>query len=336
MTPTSSALGDRRVPFAPASDRAFIEFFVGHHEMAVHMAEHEVMHGENAEIQAMAQHMIDAQSAEIDSMKAIEAQLSDPKVTATPDDPHEAADMDHMTMLQGAELDAMFLTEMIAHHASALPVAHRSLATLRNAELKSLARGMVSMQATEIGELQAWRERLGVKGAGEDLAQGQADRADMGMTGDRRIPLTPANDADFIAFFLPHHQMAVQMAQMQMMHGASAEIRSMAERMRDAQTAEIQQMRALSKSADTAPPQDDHMHGEMKMMMQMRGSELDHMFVSEMVQHHAAGIPTAHRAKPHVQNAELRAMADNIFESQSREVGEMQHMLDMASGQAAH
>ncbi|HKP64207.1 MAG TPA: DUF305 domain-containing protein, partial [Polyangiales bacterium] len=229
------------------------------------------------------------------------------------------------------DLDAMFVTEMIAHHASALPVAHRSVATLRNAELRALATGMVSMQAAEIGELQTWRDQLALSGAGEDRAPAAEHRADMGMTGDRRIPLTPANDTEFIDFFLPHHEMAVQMAEMQMAHGESPEVRAMAQAMRDAQTAEIARMRALRGTEPTAPPNDAHMHGEMQMMMHVQGGELDHMFMTEMVQHHAAGIPTAHRAKPHVENPDLRAMADSIFQTQSREIGEMQNMLEMTT-----
>ncbi|HKP64193.1 MAG TPA: DUF305 domain-containing protein [Polyangiales bacterium] len=51
------------------------------------------------------------------------------------------------------------------------------------------------------------------------------------------------------------------------------------------------------------------MDREMQSMMQMHGPELDQMFMHEMTQHHAAGIPTAHRAKLHVQHPELRAMA---------------------------
>jgi uncharacterized protein (DUF305 family) len=237
--------------------------------------------------------------------------------------------MDHMSSVTGSELDGMFLTEMIGHHASGLPVAHRSLGNLGRDDLRTLAKNMQRMQALEIGEMQGLREKLSVTGAGEDLTPAEAKRADMGFMGDMRIPLTPANDVEFIDFFVPHHQMA----ELVIARGQDADVRAMAETMRAAQRMEIEQMRAIRESssgdADSpAPPEDDHMHADMAMMMSLGGSAVDVMFLSEMAQHHAAGIPTAHRAKPHVQNVELRSMSDSIFESQSREVGEMQQMLD--------
>lgn len=328
-----SVVGDRRIPYTPANDRAFIEFFVEHHEMAVMMAEHELMHGENAELKALAQEIVGMQSAEIEKMQAIASELSEPAPPSIPADPHSDADMERMSSLRGSALDAMFLTDMIGHHAAGLPVAHRSIATLQNEELRTLAEEMTKAQAMEIGEMQAWREQLAIQGAGEDFAPAELERADMGLRGDRRIPLTPANDIEFIDFFVPHHMMAIEMAEQVVARGQDPEVRSMAEGVRDSQRAEVEKMRAvresLTGSAESpAPPRDRHMQPEMAEMMTLNGLELDRMFLREMTPHHAAGIPTAHRAKPHVQSEELRAMADSIFEAQSREIGEMQQTLD--------
>ena len=328
-----ATVGDRRIPYTPATDGAFIEFFIEHHEMAVMMAEHEVAHGDNNELKLLAQEMIEMQSAEIESMHAIGALLSKRAPTMMAADPHAAVDMEHMSTLRGSELDAMFLNEMIAHHAAGLPVAHRSLATLGNKELRTLAAEMTKAQATEIGEMQAWRERLQVQGAGEDLPPTEVDRADMGIVGDRRISFTPANDIEFIDFFAPHHMMAIEMAELVISHGQDAEVKRMAEQARDAQHEEVEAMRdareSLTGMAESpALPRDWHTQREMAEMRKLNGLELDRMFLREMIPHHAAGIPTAHRAKPHVQDAELRAMADRIFAAQSDEVGEMQRMLD--------
>lgn len=326
-------IGDRRIPFTPASDRAFIDFFVEHHRMAVEMAKHEVQHGESAEVKALAQDMIDVQSAEIAAMEEIATGLTDSPSPAMPEDPHSQADMEHMASLHGMELDVMFLTDMITHHAGGLPVAHRALKTLDHAELRKLAADMIKAQATEIGMMQAHREQHGVTGAGEDFAAHAEGRADMGLTGDMRLSLTPADDIEFIDFFVPHHEMAMMMAELVVEHGEDAEVRKMAEAMRDSQRAEIEAMRAararLSGHADSPMLQHDaHMRAEMDSMMMQRGAELDRMFLHEMIPHHASAIPTAHRARPHVQDPELREIADAIFEAQSREVGEMQHMID--------
>ncbi len=63
-------------------------------------------------------------------------------------------------------------------------------------------------------------------------------------------------------------------------------------------------------------------------MMSMSGAELDRMFQQEMIVHHSSALPTSHRAKPHVTDAELRALTDTMFDAQAIEIGEMQLMLD--------
>ena len=328
----AAVVGDRRVPFAPPNDRAFVDFFVDHHRMAVMMAELEVMHGDRADAKAMAQRMIDMQSGEIDAMKRIASRLADPATAPVPADPHAEADMDHMSMIEGSDMDEMFLTEMIVHHAAGLPVAHRALTTLRDVELRALAQTMMTAQATEIGDMEQMRKQLGIEGAGEDLARESKDRADMGLLGDMRIAFTPSNDVEFIDFFVPHHSMVLEMADVVIQGGQSADVRAMAQKMRDSQTSELSRMTAVRQlltgdSESARAPVDPHMPPEMERMKSISGTELDEMFLREMIPHHAAGIPTAHRAKPHVQNAELRAMADDIFEAQSTEIGDMQHML---------
>ncbi|MDF3068022.1 MAG: hypothetical protein K0R38_3623 [Polyangiaceae bacterium] len=67
---------------------------------------------------------------------------------------------------------------------------------------------------------------------------------------------------------------------------------------------------------------------EMAEMMQLEGAELDEMFLREMIVQHATALPTSHRAKPHVMDAELRDLADAMFDDQAREVGGMQAMLE--------
>ena len=65
--------------------------------------------------------------------------------------------MDRMSTLSGAELDALFLERMIAHHAGGLQLADRALPTLEQKDLRALARTIVQEQAAEIGQLQALR-----------------------------------------------------------------------------------------------------------------------------------------------------------------------------------
>ena len=65
----------------------------------------------------------------------------------------------------------------------------------------------------------------------------------------------------------------------------------------------------------------------MAMMMQMSGAELDRMFLSDMIAHHAGALSMSHRAMPYLQRNELKTMAQNIFDSQAREIGDIHSML---------
>jgi uncharacterized protein (DUF305 family) len=303
-----------------------------HHQMAIEMAEHEVAHGSAADVKAMAQAVIDAQTAEVETLMMIRAKL-DGEVAPPPQDPHAMAEMEAMQGMSGAELDAMFLLEMIPHHASALGPAHRALPYLENTSLKDMAADIIAAQAEEIGELRARLLEEGAMGAGEDHAPASAGRPDFGLEGDRRVPLTPEDDVTFIDFFVPHHQMAIEMADHVIAHGSDPTVKAMATTMKETQTREVELMldkrEELAGSAEPEPmPADPHATQEMQEMMQLEGAELDEMFLREMIVHHSTALPTSHRAKPHVMDAELRELADAMFDDQAREVGEMQEMLE--------
>jgi uncharacterized protein (DUF305 family) len=240
--------------------------------------------------------------------------------------------MEFMAGLSGAELDEMFLVDMIPHHAAGLPPAHRAEPRLQREDLQNLATDIFDAQSEEIGEMRELLEQLGISEGGEDRAAAAEDRPDFGLDGDRRVPLTP-NDLDFVNFFISHHEMAIQMAEHEIENGETVEVSALAETIRSQQTEELQTLRAvrttLAGSAEPPPmPADPHADPEMMEMMNASGLELDRMFLTEMIPHHASGLPTAHRARPHVQNEDLRALADDMYLAQSEEIGEMKSLLE--------
>ncbi|HEU5073697.1 MAG TPA: DUF305 domain-containing protein [Polyangiaceae bacterium] len=325
-----SVIGDRRIPYTPADDAAFAAFFAEHHRMAIEMAELEIEHGGDADVMELAAHIRDAQSEELTTLETAIHELGSGG-TPPPEDPHAAADMDAMHDMSGAALDTMFLRDMIEHHAAGLASAHRSMANLERSELKQLAAQIFAAQAEEIGVMKEMLSYMGETDAGEDLASGTTNRPDFGLHGDRRIPLTP-DDVAFIDFFVPHHEMAIAMAEEQIARGADTELKDMARSMRDTQQAEVDTMLAVrvevaGSDAVQTPPHDPHMMAEMEQMEQLSGAELDRMFLEEMIPHHAAGLPSAHRAKPHVITPELQKLADDIYNAQAEEIGTMHQML---------
>lgn len=324
--------GDRRVPYTPKNDLEFVEFFIMHHQMAIEMAEHEVARGSAADVKARAQDLIDTQAAELETLMTIREQL-DGSVAPPPEDPHAVAEMEAMEGASGVELDQMFLLEMIPHHGSGLGPAHRALPYLENTTLRQMAGDIIAAQAKEIGELRARLREEGVMGAGQDQAPAGAGRPDFGLEGDRRVPLTPEDDVAFIDFFVPHHEMAIEMASHIIAHGSDPTVKAMATTMKETQGTEVELMlrkrQEIAGSSEPEPmPTDPHAVEEMAKMMQLEGTELDEMFLREMIVHHSTVLPTTHRAKPHVTDAELRELADAMFDDQAREVGEMQEMLE--------
>jgi uncharacterized protein (DUF305 family) len=333
--PVSEALaieGDRRIPFTPTSDLAFTDFFIPHHRMAIDMANEVLERGSDDDVKTMARDMVQAQTAEVEHLMEIRS-LLESEGPVMPSDPHAEADIAAIHAASGPELDRLFVLEMIPHHASALPPAHRALAYLENAALVELARHLAQAQAEEIGTLQHMLRELGVSGAGQDQATATSNRPDFGLFGDRRVPLTPKDDVEFIDFFVPHHEMAISMAEREIAAGADPEVIAMAQRMKDTQAAEVRLMKdkraELTGDAEpSTPPEDPHMMAEMREMEMLSGADLDRMFLEEMIVHHASALPTSHRAKPHVEDTDLQQLADAMFEAQAEEIGEMQKMLE--------
>lgn len=325
-----SVVGDRRIPYTPANDAEFAAFFAEHHQMAIDMAKIEIAQGNSADVKALATSIRDTQTTELAILEAAKTALG-VVVPPAPADPHTEADMAMMHTMSGAQLDQMFLTDMIAHHAAGLAPAQRGQANLLRTDLKQLAMDIFSAQATEIGTMKAMLVSLGVDDPGADLAADAAGRVDYGLTGDRRIPLTP-NDLTFIDFFVPHHRMAIEMAELAIANG-SAHVKQMATMMRDSQQGEVDTMLAVrleiaGSATVPEPPHDPIMMAHMEHMKALAGAELDQMFLEQMIPHHAAGIPSAHRANPHLERAELKKLASDIFNAQAREIGEMESMLE--------
>jgi len=331
--------GDRRQPLTPADDVQFIDFFVPHHQAAIEMASMEIDNGADPAVKAMAAQMKTSQMEEIamlrEARRALTAVAESP---APPEDTHMSADMAVMKSVSGTQLDKLFLEEMIPHHAGALPVAHRATTTLSRSDLRTMAVAIYDAQAREIGDMKLM---LGEPtGGGATVATtvgGAADggsgftAVDTSVRGDRRLPYTPADDLAFIDFFVSHHQMAIEMANMIVERGQRADVKTLAQSIKDAQTNEIAQMRsarqALTNVADSpAAPPDSHMMADQAAMMALSGEALDRHFLEEMIPHHAAGVPVAHRGRPRLQRADMKELALKIFAAQAREIGEMHTM----------
>jgi uncharacterized protein (DUF305 family) len=335
--PPDVARPDARAPYTPLGDVQFIDFFKPHHRMAIDMAQMVIERGADPEVRRLATEMRDAQTREYEHMRDVREELTGEGHYPPIEDPAAEADMTHMAALSGAELDRAFLVHMIPHHGSGLAPAHRAQPHLRRADLRELARAMYEHQSEEVGEMHALLDRMtGDARAAIREESLRIDPSAVRMPTDPRAPFTPTDDVRFTDFFVPHHRDAVMMAEMVLARGADPEVRRMAAEVRDAQTEEIALMaaarRALGVDAEPPPIHDPHMERDMDMMRSLSGVALDRMFLEEMIPHHGSGLEPAHRAHPVLRRSDLSALATDMMDAQSREIGEMRAVLDRLGG----
>lgn len=167
-----------------------------------------------------------------------------------------------------AMADQHFIEMMIPHHQDAIEMATLALTLAKRPELKKLAESIKRDQTSEIQQMRGWYKawygkdvpavsmmnRPGMMGSGPNKPQGKASGKSMGMQGGI-VPtdltaLKNATDFDkeFIRQMIPHHQMAVHMAQMVLNHNIHNEIGTLAQSIIKSQTAEIKQMQEWQKT----------------------------------------------------------------------------------------
>jgi uncharacterized protein (DUF305 family) len=167
-----------------------------------------------------------------------------------------------------AMADQHFIEMMIPHHQDAVEMANLALTLAKQPELKKLAESIKQDQTSEIQQMRSWYKawygkdvpavsmmnRHGMMGSGPNKPQGQTSGRNMGMQ--RSIVSTDLTalknatdfDKEFIRQMIPHHQMAVHMAQMVLNHNTHPEIGTLAQSIIKSQTAEIKQMQEWQKT----------------------------------------------------------------------------------------
>ena len=147
------------------------------------------------------------------------------------------SNMDHAAMVDSSQpIDAQFIDSMIEHHQGALAMAEVALEQAEHEELRALAEEIIATQSAEIEQLQNWRSDWY-----PDLAPTDGMEMGMGAMGineDVNVPF----DQRFIGAMISHHQGAIGMAQMALEQAEHEEVRTLAEAIISAQTAEIEQM----------------------------------------------------------------------------------------------
>ncbi len=119
-----------------------------------------------------------------------------------------------------------------------------------HAEIKTLAGGIIEGQSGEIKEMETWYAEWfdkSVPNISAQMGHGMGMMMHGGMMGAdgdlAALERAPVFDKEFIENMIPHHQMAVMMAEMLLRSSDRPEMKRLAENIILAQTKEIGQMR---------------------------------------------------------------------------------------------
>ncbi|MER5198556.1 DUF305 domain-containing protein [Streptomyces sp. NPDC002755] len=157
-----------------------------------------------------------------------------------------------------------------------------------------------------------------------------------------------AQDVSFAQGMIPHHQQALEMAELAVDRASSEEVKDLASRIEAAQDPEIKTIGGWltswgedvpTTSGSTADPMPgmDHSAGsampgmtagsDMDALEKASGAHFDTMFLTLMIGHHKGAVDMATTEKNKGEYGPATSMADDIVTAQTAEIAEMSKLL---------
>lgn len=146
------------------------------------------------------------------------------------------------------------------------------------------------------------------------------------------------NDADvtFLQMMYPHHEQAVQMAELVPSRSHDQQVIDLAAGIKSAQQPEMTQIQSLLASAGKPDPAGGAMNHDMPGMMSpeemssleaMSGPEFDKMWLQMMIDHHRGAVEMAQTEITSGTNPQAKQMAETIVATQQQEIAQMESLL---------
>lgn len=182
---------------------------------------------------------------------------------------------------------------------------------------------------------------LTLAGCADSTGSGSTPGMDRGSSSSSpSVVIANYNDADvmFAQMMIPHHQQAVEMADMILAKdGIDTRVITLAEQIKAAQQPEIEQLQGWLEEwgADNdmggmgGMDHGDGMmsDGDMQTLEAATGTEASRLFLEQMTMHHEGAITMAQDELDNGQNPDALAMAKTIVETQTAELATMQELL---------
>ncbi|TMR37373.1 DUF305 domain-containing protein [Nonomuraea zeae] len=177
-------------------------------------------------------------------------------------------------------------------------------------------------------------------GNGDSMAghEGMASSSAPAATTATAQPSATFNDADvmFAQMMIPHHEQAVEMAELAPARATGPEIKELAAKIKAAQDPEIQTMKGWLTGWGKTAPEDGMGHDmpgimsqeDMTKLKAAKGAEFDKLFTQQMIAHHNGAIEMARTEQSGGSNPEAKELAKSIETTQQAEVEQLQKILD--------
>jgi uncharacterized protein (DUF305 family) len=144
-------------------------------------------------------------------------------------------------------------------------------------------------------------------------------------------------DVTFAQQMIPHHQQAVEMAEMVESRTGNPQVLDLAAQIRQAQAPEIEQLTSWLQAWGAPMPEMVGMdHGDMSGMMtsedmseleKAKGADFDRMWLQMMIEHHTGAIEMANIELQQGVNTDAKEMAQQIIDAQQAEITTMSNLL---------
>ena len=161
----------------------------------------------------------------------------------------------------------------------------------------------------------------------------------LGACGSSKAAVDSHNAADvtFTQGMIPHHEQAIDMANLVLADGADAKVKDLAQRIKAAQDPEVKLMKGwLSTWGEKEMAMDGSMAGhsmngmvsgdEMKALGGLKGADLDKRFVALMIAHHDGAIEMANTQLKNGKSAAVKTLANAVVKAQQAEIDEMKKL----------
>ncbi|MEV0807683.1 DUF305 domain-containing protein [Micromonospora sp. NPDC050200] len=157
-----------------------------------------------------------------------------------------------------------------------------------------------------------------------------------GEVRDTASPRYNSLDVWFVRMMIPHHQQALEMAELAEGRAGSPQVKAVADRIRGAQGPEIGMMRGWLSARGLPTEVPGHDHGAMRGMQSpeairrladARGAEFDRLFVQMMTAHHQGAVTMATDLLSVGADQQLNEFANSVATEQSVEIGRMRELV---------